>query len=224
MAESLRNAVDERSKQAFFYPLMINQKAVLCYSASFFNHATFTPLWLRFHRYSHQKHLLPKVFYFKAVDIHASQNNQVKISLQVKIWIEFWEKALPAWCYSCACRDQHPSHCLLRNLSNFKMWPFGILRIIVEILYVLLLQSDKEPNLNPAMLSCLGADYVSPHLCTNARTNNKQTLAWEKRRFTVCSQKRYQLNSLLRISWWRIQFCFYCQTGNTEISISMHSC
>lgn len=57
------------------------------------------------------------------------------------------------------------------------MQPFGILRITVEILYVLLLQSDKEPNLNPAMLSRLGADYVSPHLRTNARTNSKQTLA-----------------------------------------------
>lgn len=42
---------------------------------------------------------------------------------------------------------------------------------------MLLLQSDKEPNLNPAMLSRLGADYVSPHLRTNARTNSKQTLA-----------------------------------------------
>lgn len=42
-----------------------------------------------------------------------------------------------------------PSHMPFKNLSNFRMQAFGILRITEEILDVLLLLSDKKLNLNP---------------------------------------------------------------------------
>ena len=65
----------------------------------------------------------------------------------------------------------------------------------MKILYVLLLSSDKELNLNPAMLSCLSADYVSAYLCKNA-TTNKQILACDKGDLQT-ERKWYQFYSLL---------------------------
>lgn len=96
--------------------------------------------------------LSKSTFYWRLTIWHShhlsqAKHNQVKTSFQIQIFIKFAEKALQAW----HCRQSHkrPSHMPFKNLSNFRTQAFRILRIIVEILDVLLLLSDKKLNLSP---------------------------------------------------------------------------